>query len=154
QAGAVHRGGSRHGAFERRAARDRSARAVTGECRAVDRVGRRVGGGGRAGAGQADALRGARRGVLVFRFRGASQKRDTLLRSAAKRGVGGAMSSPLEPPTPRPLAPGAVTPACPLALTAERRLDERRQRALVRYYLAAGATGLAVGVHTTQFAIR
>jgi hypothetical protein len=41
-----------------------------------------------------------------------------------------------------------------LALTAERRLDERRQRALCRYYLAAGAGGLAVGVHTTQFAIR
>jgi hypothetical protein len=47
-----------------------------------------------------------------------------------------------------------VIPACPLALTAERRLGERRQRALVRYYLDAGATGLAVGVHTTQFAIR
>src|SRR5262245_7866339 len=47
-----------------------------------------------------------------------------------------------------------IIPACPLALTAERRLDERRQRALVRYYLDAGATGLAVGVHTTQFAIR
>jgi hypothetical protein len=42
----------------------------------------------------------------------------------------------------------------PLALTAQRRLDERRQRALCRYYLAAGAGGLAVGVHTTQFAIR
>src|SRR4029453_5452151 len=42
----------------------------------------------------------------------------------------------------------------PLALTAERRLDERRQRALTRYYCAAGAGGLAVGVHTTQFAIR
>jgi dihydrodipicolinate synthase/N-acetylneuraminate lyase len=42
----------------------------------------------------------------------------------------------------------------PLALTAERRLDERRQRGLCRYYLAAGAGGLAVGVHTTQFAIR
>jgi dihydrodipicolinate synthase/N-acetylneuraminate lyase len=42
----------------------------------------------------------------------------------------------------------------PLALTAERRLDEPRQRALCRYYLAAGAGGLAVGVHTTQFAIR
>src|SRR5207245_250217 len=38
--------------------------------------------------------------------------------------------------------------------TAQRRLDERRQRALCRYYLAAGAGGLAVGVHTTQFAIR
>src|SRR5207244_4046404 len=48
----------------------------------------------------------------------------------------------------------AVIPACPLALTAERRLDERRQQALVRYYFDAGATGLAVGVHTTQFAIR
>jgi dihydrodipicolinate synthase/N-acetylneuraminate lyase len=39
-------------------------------------------------------------------------------------------------------------------LTAERKLDERRQRALTRYYSAAGATGVAVGVHTTQFAIR
>lgn len=38
-------------------------------------------------------------------------------------------------------------------MTAERRLDERRQRALTRYYLAAGAGGLALGVHTTQFAI-
>ena len=52
------------------------------------------------------------------------------------------------------LAGGLVIPAHPLALTAERRLDERRQRALTRYYLAAGAGGLAVGVHTTQFAIR
>ena len=49
---------------------------------------------------------------------------------------------------------GLVIPAHPLALTAERRLDERRQRALSRYYVAAGAGGLAVGVHTTQFAIR
>jgi hypothetical protein len=52
------------------------------------------------------------------------------------------------------LARGTVIPAHPLALTAERRLDERRQRALARYYVAAGAGGLAVGVHTTQFAIR
>ena len=52
------------------------------------------------------------------------------------------------------LAKGAVIPAHPLALTAERKLDERRQRALTRYYLAAGAGGVAVGVHTTQFAIR
>jgi dihydrodipicolinate synthase/N-acetylneuraminate lyase len=51
------------------------------------------------------------------------------------------------------LKAGMVIPACPLALTAARRFDERRQRALVRYYLAAGAGGLAVGVHTTQFAI-
>ncbi len=49
---------------------------------------------------------------------------------------------------------GVVIPACPLALTAQRKLDERRQKALVRYYLEAGAGGLAVGVHTTQFAIR
>jgi dihydrodipicolinate synthase/N-acetylneuraminate lyase len=51
------------------------------------------------------------------------------------------------------LARGCVIPAHPLALTAARQLDERRQRALTRYYLAAGAGGLAVGVHTTQFAI-
>src|SRR5436190_19811818 len=49
---------------------------------------------------------------------------------------------------------GLVIPAHPLALTAERKLDERRQRALTRYYLAAGAGGVAVGVHTTQFEIR
>jgi dihydrodipicolinate synthase/N-acetylneuraminate lyase len=52
------------------------------------------------------------------------------------------------------LARGEVIPPHPLALTAERRLDERRQRALTRYYVAAGVGGLAVGVHTTQFAIR
>ncbi len=49
---------------------------------------------------------------------------------------------------------GLAIPAHPLALDAHRRLDERRQRALTRYYLAAGVGGLAVGVHTTQFAIR
>jgi dihydrodipicolinate synthase/N-acetylneuraminate lyase len=49
---------------------------------------------------------------------------------------------------------GLAIPAHPLVLTAQRRLDERRQRALTRYYLAAGVGGLAVGVHTTQFAIR
>ncbi|WP_366654207.1 dihydrodipicolinate synthase family protein [Fodinicurvata sp. EGI_FJ10296] len=49
---------------------------------------------------------------------------------------------------------GGVIPAHPLALTADRRLDERRQRALSRYYLDAGAIGIAVGVHTTQFEIR
>ncbi len=49
---------------------------------------------------------------------------------------------------------GQVIPAHPLALTAEGRLDERRQRALTRYYHAAGAGGVAVGVHTTQFEIR
>ena len=52
------------------------------------------------------------------------------------------------------LRQGVVIPAHPLALDADRRLDARRQRALARYYLDAGAGGLAVGVHTTQFAIR
>lgn len=49
---------------------------------------------------------------------------------------------------------GVVIPAHPLALNSQRKLDERRQRALTRYYAAAGAGGIAVGVHTTQFAIR
>jgi Dihydrodipicolinate synthetase family len=49
---------------------------------------------------------------------------------------------------------GLVIPAHPLALNSNRKLDERRQRALTRYYLASGAGGVAVGVHTTQFAIR
>jgi dihydrodipicolinate synthase/N-acetylneuraminate lyase len=52
------------------------------------------------------------------------------------------------------LRKGVVIPAHPLALDAARKLDARRQRALTRYYLDAGAGGLAVGVHTTQFAIR
>lgn len=49
---------------------------------------------------------------------------------------------------------GLAIPAHPLALDSGRRLDRRRQRGLARYYLDAGAGGLAVGVHTTQFAIR
>ena len=52
------------------------------------------------------------------------------------------------------LRAGCVIPAHPLALDASRALDARRQRALSRYYLDAGSGGLAVGVHTTQFAIR
>ncbi|WP_263409432.1 dihydrodipicolinate synthase family protein [Terriglobus tenax] len=52
------------------------------------------------------------------------------------------------------LSQGAVIPAHPLALTVERKLDERHQRALARYYRAAGADGVAVGVHSTQFEIR
>src|SRR6266478_2216758 len=60
----------------------------------------------------------------------------------------------LDPRIASALRRGLVSPACPLALTPDRRWDERRQRALFRYYLAAGAGGLAVGVHTTQFAIR
>lgn len=49
---------------------------------------------------------------------------------------------------------GLAIPAHPLALNAERKLDERRQRALTRYYMESGVGGIAVGVHTTQFAIR
>ena len=51
------------------------------------------------------------------------------------------------------LQTGAVIPAHPLAVTADRQLDERHQQALTRYYCAAGVGGLAVGVHTTQFEI-
>ncbi len=59
------------------------------------------------------------------------------------------------PPKPilKHLRKGAVIPAHPLALNRRRKLDERRQRALTRYYITAGAGGVAVGVHTTQFAI-
>lgn len=52
------------------------------------------------------------------------------------------------------LRQGTVIPAHLLALNSKRKLDERRQRALSRYYIDAGAGGLAVGVHSTQFAIR
>src|SRR5213593_1240767 len=58
------------------------------------------------------------------------------------------------PSTREHLRSGVVIPAHPLALTARRTLDEQRQRALTRYYIDAGAGGIAVGVHTTQFAIR
>jgi hypothetical protein len=60
----------------------------------------------------------------------------------------------LPPAVAARLAAGCVIPAHPLALDASRALDARRQKALSRYYLDAGAGGLAVGVHTTQFAIR
>lgn len=60
----------------------------------------------------------------------------------------------LDPLVRQSLLRGVVIPAHPLALTAERKLDERRQAALTRYYCEAGAGGVAVGVHTTQFAIR
>src|SRR5437867_9281350 len=64
------------------------------------------------------------------------------------------MARQLDPRIRQVLTRGTVIPAHPLALNAERKLDERHQRALSRYYVAAGAGGLAVGVHTTQFAIR
>src|SRR6185437_12705946 len=55
---------------------------------------------------------------------------------------------------PEKLRSGLIIPAHPLALNRSRKLDERRQRALTSYYGAAGAGGVAVGVHTTQFTIR
>src|SRR5690348_5085782 len=81
----------------------------------------------RADAWEADAFRGTRREILV------------------QTGM---------PSTREYLRSGVVIPAHPLALTARRTLDEDRQRALTRYYVDAGAGGVAVGVHTTQFAIR
>src|SRR4051795_1837738 len=62
--------------------------------------------------------------------------------------------SEINPEVRRLIADGTVIPAHPLALEANRTLDIPHQRALTRYYLDAGAGGLAVGVHTTQFAIR
>ena len=67
--------------------------------------------------------------------------------------MAGSEAQPL-PELRRALLRGLVIPAHPLALTETRRLDERRQVALTRYYCDAGAGGIAVGVHTTQFAIR
>jgi hypothetical protein len=64
------------------------------------------------------------------------------------------VSQNMDPQIHEILKAGTVIPAHPLALNADRRLDERRQRGLSRYYVAAGAGGLAIGVHTTQFAIR
>ena len=64
------------------------------------------------------------------------------------------MESSDRPSVREHLRQGVVIPAHPLALNASRRLDERRQRGLTRYYIDAGAGGVAVGVHTTQFAIR
>lgn len=64
------------------------------------------------------------------------------------------MTCPIDPTVHAILHRGVCIPAHPLALDTNRKLDERRQRALSRYYAAAGAGGLAVGVHTTQFAIR
>ena len=62
--------------------------------------------------------------------------------------------SKMESEVRRLIAEGTVLPAHPLALDANRKLDTKHQRALTRYYIDAGAGGLAVGVHTTQFAIR
>jgi hypothetical protein len=64
------------------------------------------------------------------------------------------VAAKLDPTARERLRAGMVIPAHPLALTEKGDLDRRHQRALTRYYLAAGAGGVAVGVHTTQFAIR
>ncbi|HZG85688.1 dihydrodipicolinate synthase family protein [Paenibacillus sp.] len=64
------------------------------------------------------------------------------------------MRKDLTPAQTKALHDGLVIPAHPLALNADRKLDERRQRALTRYYIASGAGGVAVGVHSTQFEIR
>lgn len=60
----------------------------------------------------------------------------------------------LDPNVNKVLQKGVVIPALPLALNKQRQFDERHQRALIRYYLDAGAGGIAVAVHTTQFEIR
>ncbi len=65
------------------------------------------------------------------------------------------MSKPLPPESiQRKLLGGTAIPAHPLALTEDRRFDEKYQRALTRYYAESGAGGIAVGVHSTQFEIR
>jgi len=64
------------------------------------------------------------------------------------------MSSSLPQAQARVLRAGTAIPAIPLALDKNRRFDERRQRALIRYYLDSGSGGIAAGVHTTQFSIR
>src|SRR5262249_45593855 len=96
------------------------------------------------------------------RPRSPSSGSSTGLRTGSNPG-GGASANPRAPRGPMAgsdatvaelLRRGAVIPAHPLALDAGRKLDERRQRALTRYYCDAGAGGVAVGVHTTQFQIR
>ncbi|RYZ24404.1 MAG: dihydrodipicolinate synthase family protein, partial [Chitinophagaceae bacterium] len=64
------------------------------------------------------------------------------------------MAQSLDSTIAKALMEGTIIPAHPLALTESLQLDEKHQRLLTRYYMAAGAGGVAVGVHTTQFAIR
>jgi hypothetical protein len=64
------------------------------------------------------------------------------------------MSKTLNPELKALLTSGTVIPAHPLALDEARQFDEKRQRGLTRYYIASGAGGVAVGVHSTQFEIR
>ncbi|MEQ7801633.1 dihydrodipicolinate synthase family protein [Pedobacter sp. ASV1-7] len=64
------------------------------------------------------------------------------------------MTNQLKPELKQFLDAGTFIPAHPLALTADRKLDEQGQRLLTRYYMAAGSGGIAIGVHSTQFEIR
>lgn len=64
------------------------------------------------------------------------------------------MANQLKPELKQFLDAGTFIPAHPLALTADRKLDEQGQRLLTRYYMAAGSGGIAIGVHSTQFEIR
>src|SRR5690606_34319743 len=90
----------------------------------------------------------------------ARDRRHPRLSAARRRGAFHIKSSKSMKITDIPATPlaalrkGGVIPAHPLALDASRKLDERHQRARSRYYLDAGAIGMAVGVHTTQFEIR
>ena len=69
-------------------------------------------------------------------------------------GLGKTIMDALAPAKLNLLRQGAVIPAVPLALDRERRFDPRHQTALMRYYVEAGAGGVAVGMHFTQFEIR
>lgn len=64
------------------------------------------------------------------------------------------MYQTLDPIIKQLLQQGTVIPAHPMALRQDLSIDEKRQRLLTKYYLASGAGGVAVGVHTTQFEIR
>ena len=75
-------------------------------------------------------------------------------RSTLARGTPSTQLAPMNATLRAHLLAGQVIPALPLALDRRRRWDEARQRAVIRYYVDAGAGGLAVGVHSTQFAIR
>ena len=125
--GHVHRPRSGGRAVEQRIARVGAPRHSTREPCAIAVVDRRLDPAGRRASGQAHTVR-IPRGTILMRDIPAS--------------VLAALQN------------GRVIPAHPLALDADGRFDEQRQRALTRYYVAAGSGGLAVGVHTTQFAIR
>ena len=139
----VHRQRSRRRAAEQRRAGAGRSSARRGRCRTAARLDRRLGRARRREPRQAHALRVARRQYWT-----AVAMTEAILRSALERRYRAATHE-------LDCAHAAWSfPAHPLALDDNGRLDERRQRALTRYYVDAGAGGLAVGVHTTQFAIR